>query len=131
MVAKKEGKKKRITKKKKPAFNPLNLGHKKKVKGRWRKPRGTANKKRRRNEFAGALPNIGYKNPASVRGLRKDGRREVLVRNLKELNALKGKTEIVIMIGGSVGKKKKTAINEQAKEMGIPVINFREVIKGR
>ncbi len=131
MVAKKKGKKKKIRKKGKPSFSPLNLGFKKKVKKRWRKPRGTANKKRRKFEFAGALPNIGYKNPESVRGLRGDGKAEVIVRNLGDLDALKNRKDVVIRIAGSVGAKKRIAINDQAKEMGIGVINFREAAPKR
>jgi len=129
-MAGKKKDKKRVKKKKKPSFNPLNLGHKKKVKPRWRKPRGTANKKRRRFEFAGALPNIGYRNTKTVRGLRKDGTLEVLVRNLKDLEGLNEKKNVVVKIAGSVGKKKRLTINAQAKEKGLRVLNFKEEKKG-
>lgn len=127
MVEKKKKKRKKISKKKKPSFSPLNLGHKKKVKPRWRKPRGTANKKRRRFDFTGASPNVGYKNPESARGLRSDGLKEVLVRSLKDIDALKDKKGIAIMIAGSVGKKKRIEMLDQAKQLGIKVLNFREI----
>ncbi len=121
-----EKKTKRVSKKKKPSFVPLNLGHNKKVKAKWKKPRGTANKQRRRRAWTPACPKIGYKNPESVRGLRKDGTEEVLVRSLKDLDGLKERKNIVIRIGGAVGKKKRMTINDQAKQFGIKVVNFRE-----
>ena len=51
-----------LDKKNKPKFNVPNLGFFKSVKARWRKPRGTHNKKRMKFQWAGALPKIGYKN---------------------------------------------------------------------
>lgn len=127
MADKKKSKKKTVKKKKKPSFLPLKgVGHKVRVKDRWRKPRGTANKQRRRRAWTPSSPNIGYGNPKSARGLRKDGTEEVMVRNLSDLSALKDRENIVIRIGGTVGKKKRLAINTQAKEMGIRIVNFRE-----
>jgi len=127
MVAKKEAaKKKRIKKKNKPAFNPLNLGFMKRVKDRWRKPRGTANKKRRKCRFAGALPKIGYRNPEEIRGLRYNGKAEVLVRNLNDLAMLKGRKDVVARIAASIGGKKRALIKSQAKELGIELVNLRE-----
>ncbi len=126
MVAKKDKKKKKIRKKKKPKFNPLNLGHKKKVKPRWRKPRGTANKKRRKYEFAGAHPRAGYGNRKSTRGLRKDGRKEVLVRNLKDIEMLKDKKDTVARMAAALGARKRGIIAKKAKEYGIKVLNFKE-----
>jgi large subunit ribosomal protein L32e len=124
MVAKK--KKKRIKKKKKPKFSPLNLGHKKKVKPRWRKPRGTANKKRRKYEFAGAMPNAGYRNRKETRGLRKDGKREILVRNLKDMEMLKEKKNVVAKLAAALGARKRSTIAKKAKEYGIEVLNYKE-----
>ncbi len=117
---------KKIKKKKKPKFNPLNLGHKKKVKSRWRKPRGTANKKRRKYEFAGASPNVGYRNKKSIRGLRKDGKKEVLVRNLKDIEKLRENKEVVARLAAAIGARKRSLMAKKAKEYGIKVINYKE-----
>ncbi|MEM0106653.1 MAG: eL32 family ribosomal protein, partial [Candidatus Micrarchaeaceae archaeon] len=43
------------------------------VKDRWRKQRGIDNKKRIKKAFMGAEPTIGYRNPSSIRGTRKNG----------------------------------------------------------
>ncbi|MFH1785049.1 MAG: eL32 family ribosomal protein [Candidatus Micrarchaeota archaeon] len=108
-----------VTKKKKPKFNVMNLGFFKGVKARWRKPRGTHNKKRMKFKWAGALPNIGYKNAAEVRGLRA-GMKEVLVNNLSELEGLKN---VLVRIASKVGAKKRKVLVEKAKTLGLKVVN--------
>ena len=126
MVDKKKDKK-RVKKKKKPSFVTLKAsGHPKRVTDGWRKPRGTANKQRRKRAWTPTLPSIGYRNPKETRGLRIDGMEEVLVRNLNELNALKDKKNIAVRIGGQVGKKKRIVLNDQAKQFGFKVVNFKE-----
>jgi large subunit ribosomal protein L32e len=111
-----------MEKKDKPKFNVLNLGWWKRVKDRWRKPRGTHNKKRMGMEWCGASPCIGYKNPDAIRGLRPDGTREVLVNNLAELDGLK---DITVRIGGSVGARKRKLMEEKAKSMKLKVANVK------
>ncbi len=133
MVTKKDKPKKkrsRPSKKKKPNFNVLNFGFMKRVKSRWRKPRGTASKKRRKDKWAGALPKIGYKNTEKTRGLRRDGRMEILVRGMHDLEKIKemkdaDKAGILIKFSGSIGKKKRIEMAAVAKELGVDVINFK------
>ncbi|MFN7088501.1 MAG: eL32 family ribosomal protein [Candidatus Paceibacteria bacterium] len=79
-----------VKKKSKPKFNVLNAGFKKRVKDRWRKPRGIDNKKRVRFAWAGASPRIGYKNASEIRGMHPSGKFEVLVHNVAELKAVQG-----------------------------------------
>lgn len=111
-----------IVKKNKPKFNVPNLGFFKSVKARWRKPRGTHNKKRMKAEFAGALPKIGYRNPPSIRDLHPSGMKEVLVNNLKDLDGLKS---VVIRIASGIGGKKRKLIEEKAKSMKLDILNIR------
>jgi large subunit ribosomal protein L32e len=108
-----------ITKKKKPKFNVLNFGFFKSVKGRWRKPRGTHNKKRMKFKWAGALPKVGYKNASQVRGLR-GGMAEVLVSTPSTLDGLKN---VLIRIASQVGGKKRKVILDKAKSLGLKVVN--------
>lgn len=110
----------KIKKKKKPRFNVLNSDSHVRVKDRWRKPRGTHNKKRMGFEFAGASPNIGYRNPKAVRGLHPCGLREVLVHNPSELEGLK---EVAVRISAKVGAKKKLEIIKKAESSGLKVLN--------
>ncbi len=114
-----------MNKKKKGKFNVLNAGGKrgkKRVKERWRKPRGIDNKKRVREKWAGKSPNIGYKNDARLRGLHPSGKREALVYRPEDLEGLK---DVVVRIASSVGKRKRTAILEKAEAMGLRVVNYQ------
>jgi len=127
---KKRSKRKRPGKKKKPSFSVLNLGHKKRVKDRWRRPRGTANKQRRKNKFAPALPNIGYKNPEKIRGMRSDGMREILVRGVPDIESIKAMSDadregLLIKFSSAIGKKKRAEMASVAKELGVKVVNFK------
>src|SRR3989338_6351974 len=107
-------------KKNKPKFNVMNYGFMKSVKARWRRPRGTDNKKRIRKAFTGAAPRIGYRNPIAMRGLHPLGKQELLVNNVAELSNAKEK---LVRIASSVGGKKRAQIISKAKEMGLIVLN--------
>jgi large subunit ribosomal protein L32e len=109
-------------KKDKPKFSVLNLGFFKRVKDRWRKPRGTHNKKRMKFAWTGALPGIGYKNPEALRGLLPNGTKEVLVHNVQELEGLSG---VTVRIASAVGARKRKLIEEKAKSMDLRVANVR------
>ncbi len=109
-------------KKDKPSFNVLNESSKKTVKSRWRKPRGTHNKKRMGMAWAGASPNIGYKNPEGERYKHPNGTMEVLVHNVGDLEGLK---EVSVRISAKVGAKKKADIEKKAKEAGLKVLNSK------
>lgn len=111
-----------MKKKKKPKFNVLNLGFLKRVKDRWRKPRGTHNKKRMKFAWTGAIPGIGYRNPAAVRDLHPNGHREVLVHNASDLEGL---SDVTVRIGSGVGARKRKVIEEKAKSLKLKVANIR------
>jgi large subunit ribosomal protein L32e len=113
----------RPARKKKPAFNVPNLGFFKSVKARWRKPRGTANKKRMKYKFMGALPKIGYRNNKEIRGLHSSGMPEVLVNNLGELEAQKDRA-VVVRLGSTVGARKRKLLAEKAKSMKLVILNM-------
>jgi len=107
----------------KPKFKVLNDGRYKRVKSRWRKPRGTHNKKRMKMAWTGASPGIGYGNPAGKKGLLPDGSKEVHVYNVKDLEGL---SKVSVRIGSAVGAKKRKLIVEKARSMKLRVLNPRE-----
>lgn len=107
----------------KPKFNVLNYGHRKHVKSRWRKPRGTHNKKRMKMAWTGASPSIGYGSASEKKGLHPDGNKEVLIHNLKDLEGLE---KVSVRIGSKVGARKRKEIIEKAKSMKLRVLNPRE-----
>ncbi|MEW6528288.1 MAG: eL32 family ribosomal protein [Candidatus Micrarchaeota archaeon] len=118
-------KQKLARKKSKPKFNVLNAGFKKRVKPRWRKPRGIDNKKRIRCSFAGASPRIGYKNRSEVRGIHPCGLFEVLIHNADELKN-KVSANNVARIAKGVGKKKRNELKKMADKMKIRVLNLND-----
>lgn len=111
-----------------PKFNVPNYGAKKRkrVLPRWRKQRGIDNKKRIKKRFMGAEPTIGYGNPRSIRGIKPNGKRTILVHNAKELskilesNMLKGYD---VTIAKSVSARKRIEITEAANKAKIKVTN--------
>ena len=109
-----------------PKFNVPNFGAKSRsrVKARWRKQRGIDSKKRIKKSFMGAEPTIGYRNPESLRGVRENGMRILLVHNTKQIEAAlaEGKT-FDVTIGKSVSARKRVAITGFAKSKGLDVTN--------
>ena len=65
---------------------------------------------------------IGFRGPASVRNLHPSGFEEVLVSNVDGLEGIDPKKQAV-RIGGTVGTKKRMAIENRAEELGIRVLN--------
>ena len=104
----------------KPKFVRQRSHHKKRVKPRWRRPRGIDSKQRKGVKAKGARPRIGYGSPRKKRGLH--GKvREVLVRNILDLEkASKGDA---IRISSQVGRKKREKLVKEAISRGIHVIN--------
>jgi len=109
-----------------PKFRRTQYYHKKKLKDVWRRPRGLQNKQRRHYRAKGAHPQPGYGSPAAVRGLHPSGYEEVLVFNPSELADLSPELQAV-RIGGTVGGKKRDAIQKRALELGLRVLNSKYV----
>ena len=89
---------------------------------KWRKPKGIHSKMKRRIKRRGPIVDIGFRGPASVRGLHPSGFEEVLVYNVEGLEEIDPKVQAV-RIGGTVGTKKRIAIEDRAAELGIRVLN--------
>jgi large subunit ribosomal protein L32e len=117
-----------IKKKVHPTFNVPNYGAKsrKRVLPRWRKQRGIDNKKRIKKDFMGAEPTIGYRNPESLRGVRVNGNRIVLVHNSDELKRLiseKKAEGFDVTIASGVSARKRIEITGLARSHKISVTN--------
>ena len=69
-----------------------------------------------------AMPSIGYRTPRATRGLHPSGYKDVLVNNMKELEAIDAETEAA-RISATIGKRKKELMLEKASELGIKVLN--------
>ncbi len=110
-------------KKAKPKFKRQELGRQPLLKDTWRRPRGRHSKLRVGEKARGKKPSIGYGSPKNVRGLNRQGYKEILVSNIKELEDINPKEEMII-ISGKVGRKKRFEILETATKMGIKVSNY-------
>ena len=89
---------------------------------KWRRPRGKTSKMRRYEAGKPAMPAIGYRTPKSTRYLHPSGFKDVLVKNMKELEALDPVSEAA-RISASIGKRKKDEMLQKAYELGIKVLN--------
>jgi len=88
----------------------------------WRKPKGVDNKIRRQDKGWPALVRVGYRGPVAARGLHPSGHYEALVQRVADLEGLVPGRDVA-RIGGTVGAKKRQAILERAKELGLRVLN--------
>ncbi len=89
---------------------------------KWRRPRGSDSKMRLGIKGKPPVVSVGYRTSREDRGKHPSGFEEVLVRNLKELERIDPRTQAV-RIAGSVGRRLRLAILEQAKKRGIKVLN--------
>jgi large subunit ribosomal protein L32e len=117
-----------MQKKKHPRFNVPNQGTygRGRIKDSWRKQRGIDNKKRIKMRKMGASPEIGYRNPEQLRGLRCDNTRAMLVHNMRELQALieSGRTkEFVAVIAKQVATRKRIEMTRLASQHSLRVTN--------
>lgn len=112
-----------IKKKEKPAF--YQQGYKRKGRSRlddsWKRPRGSDNKKRHKCKKAGKSPSIGYGQDKRIKGMHPTGKREVLVHNLKELEAIK--EDVIVRISAKIGKKLKDQMLKIAEQKKLKVAN--------
>jgi len=111
-----------VKKRKKPRFLRQEATHRKKLGDKWRRPKGSQSKMRKKLKGKGKKPSPGYGSPKSIRGLHPSGFKEVLVFNINDLGSINPKTH-VCRIGSSVGKKKKMVIMKKASENNIKILN--------
>jgi len=112
-------------KKKKPRF--LNVGRYLHGHGlvSWRRPRGIDSKQRIRKKGQPKVPSIGYKNPEKIRGLHPTGLTPKVVYSISDIERIPEETrdKVILYIGRTVGKRKRSLLIEKAREMGFKIIN--------
>ncbi len=105
-----------------PAFKRQEWFRYAKLGENWRKPKGIHSKMKRGLKRRPPMVEVGYRGPAEVRGLHPSGFEEVMVYNVDGLEGIDPKRQAV-RIGGTVGTKKRIAIEDRADELGIRVLN--------
>lgn len=109
-------------KSKKPHFRQTDSHKKKKLADYWRRPDGIHNKTRYSLHGKTPLVEAGYGSPSLVKGLHPSGFEEVVVNNIKELEALKAGRQAA-RIAHTVGSRKRGLIETRASELGLKVLN--------
>jgi len=112
-------------KKSRPKFRRQESWRYKRIKTSWRRPSGIDNKMRHHRIGIPKIITAGYRGPKATRGLTKNGKLEVLVHNVKELEKIEKEAQIA-RIASTVGVKKKVAITNRADELEIKIINRPE-----
>ena len=107
---------------KKPKFTKQGAGYLKRIKERWRKPRGTDSKLRKGRKGKPKKPSPGYGTRREERYFHPSGFKDVLISNPNDLDRINSKEEAV-RISHSVGKRKRGIILEKAEKLGIKVLN--------
>jgi large subunit ribosomal protein L32e len=93
----------------------------------WRKPKGIDNHLRLSVKGWPHLVKIGYRVPKEVRYLHPSGYKDVLIHNMVELESLAPDTEAARLAAG-VGRRKRIELATRAKELGIRVLNGRNLL---
>ncbi len=109
-------------KSKKPTFKQTDSHKKKKLADYWRRPDGIHNKARYGKHGKCPLVEAGYGSPAAVRGLHPSGCEEVLVKNIRDVEAVKADRQAG-RIARTVGARKRDLIEKKAEELGIKILN--------
>ena len=110
----------------KPEFQGQEVWRYKRIRDRWRRPRGVDSKMRMSVKGWPKTVNVGYGGPKTARGLHPSGYSEVLVHNLNQIEGLNSETQ-AIRIAHTVGGRKRMEIITRAKDMGLRVLNPREL----
>lgn len=116
--------KRKEIKKRTPEFLREEWFRYKRIPKNWRRPDGITSKMHKNLAYRPSKVRIGFRGPKKTRGLHSSGFKEVIVFNIKDLEALDPKTQAA-RIGGSVGTKKRIEIGKKAEKLDIRLLNMR------
>jgi|ETN02SMinimDraft_4_1059925.scaffolds.fasta_scaffold107226_2 large subunit ribosomal protein L32e len=108
----------------KPHFHRQKSSQYNKLAVKWRRPKGLQSKMRLSRKGSPPTPSHGWRSPKSVRGLSALGTLIKMVYTVSDLESVGENTSIVI--GSTVGQKKKIQVLEKAQEKGITVLNVKD-----
>ena len=111
--------------KKKGRFKRPNFGRMKRVPDAWRRSYGIDSKQREGKKSKPPVPNSGYMTPQAVKGLHRSGYFPVRVFNVADLKSIDHNVQAIV-IGATVGSKKRAEIQKVAQEKKIQILNYKE-----
>ena len=88
--------------------------------------KGNDSKMRKNRKYRSPMARVGYGKVASARDLHPSGFREVMVHKSEQLEGLDPERQAV-RIGASVGNRKRSRIHERADELGLRILNRRQI----
>jgi len=94
----------------------------------YRKPKGDDSSMRKNRKYRAPMARVGYGKVAAARGLHPSGFEEVLVHKANHLDNLDPERQAV-RIGSSVGNRKRSRIHDRADELGLRILNRRQIDK--
>ena len=118
----------RLLKKRKPVFLAQDWYKRKRIRPRWRRPRGLHSKMRLQKRGKPAVVSSGWRSPRAVRGLNRQGLREVIIHTEKDLSLL-GEGMIGVF-HRQVSLKKRLELIRLAEEKGL-LLDAKQVATAR
>lgn len=113
---------KKQRKRKRPSFVQFEAWRYKKLKNKWKRPRGIDNKMRQNRKGWPKSVNVGWRSPKAVRDLHPSGKEEVMVYNPGDLTLVDPETQVG-RISGKIGGKKRVQIVEEAERLNVKLLN--------
>lgn len=114
----------RQAKKRKPVFVRQDAHKKVRIKKTWKKPHGLQSKMRLHEKGYRRCVSPGFKSPAEVRCLTRQGLTQVQVSNLDQLKAIDPQTQAA-MITKTVGMRNRIGIIKEALSKKITIMNYK------
>jgi large subunit ribosomal protein L32e len=115
----------RRIKAKKPHFLRQDAHRNKSLAKKWIKPKGMHAKMRIHLRGRRKSPSPGYSSPRAVKGMNRQGLKEVVVRNANDLKHFDHKTQVVVI--GHVGTKRKVELMKICEEKKYTIANVKDV----
>ncbi|MHA1130301.1 MAG: 50S ribosomal protein L32e [Candidatus Helarchaeota archaeon] len=114
-------------KKSRPKFRRYESWRYKRIKLSWRRSRGIDSKVRRKKKGNIVSPNIGYRGPRKTRYLHSSGFEEVIVHNMRDLEKVNPRKQVV-KIAGKIGRNKRIMMQDRADELDILILNRTRIL---
>lgn len=113
-------------KRKKPRFIRQEAHKKKRLSKVWRRPKGLQSKMRLEKKGYRRVLKVGFRSPKKLRDHALNGKKILIVNNIKDLDNGKDKA---LIIAKNIGLKKKLEIIELASKQGLVIMNIKDVEK--